>query len=132
MAEQELSKTPTGIDGLDQMLGGGFPKGRVIIVSGGPGTGKTTMAIQFLVNGFSKSRDRGLFASLDEPVRRLFEEMTSLGWNIQDLQERGVVSFLDAPHLEMSEISGERVGHKTTKFSVEDLISASGMPDLKK
>ena len=62
---ERLQRSPTGIDGLDVMIGGGLPKGRVALISGGPGTGKTTMSLQFLVNGCLRFGENGIFISLD-------------------------------------------------------------------
>jgi circadian clock protein KaiC len=90
----ETMRTLTGIDGLDTMLNGGIPKGRVVLVCGGPGTGKTTLALQFLVNGYTKYGEKGIFVSLDEPLWKLFEEAKSYGWDLQKLQKEGGVSFI--------------------------------------
>jgi len=67
-----LELLKTGIKGLDEMLGGGIPKGRTIIVSGGPGTGKTTLAMEFLYRGALKN-ESGLFFSLEESPQKLYE-----------------------------------------------------------
>jgi circadian clock protein KaiC len=57
---------PTGIEGLDELVSGGFPRGRVVLVLGGPGTGKTILASQFLYKGISQYGENGIFVSLDE------------------------------------------------------------------
>jgi circadian clock protein KaiC len=56
----------TGIEGLDELISGGFPKGRVILVLGGPGSGKTVLASQFLYKGLSEYGENGIMVSLDE------------------------------------------------------------------
>lgn len=55
-----MIKVPTGVKGLDDMLGGGLPSGRCILVCGGPGSGKTILGIQFLYNGAVKYGETGL------------------------------------------------------------------------
>ncbi len=60
------SRTPTGIPGLDKLLTGGLPKSRIILLSGGPGTGKTILSSQYLVNGILDYEESGVYVSLDE------------------------------------------------------------------
>src|SRR2546427_415825 len=61
-----VDRTPTGIPGLDEILSGGFPRGRVILLVGGPGTGKTILTSQFLMNGIKIYGENGAFVSLDK------------------------------------------------------------------
>jgi len=106
-----LTRSVTGINGLDAMIDGGFPQGRVILVSGGPGTGKTTMALQFLVNGCLKFGENGVYVSLDEPLKKILQETSILGWDLKDLIDSGKIGFLEF--------------HSSygTKFSVEELTT---------
>ncbi|MEM2226445.1 MAG: ATPase domain-containing protein [Candidatus Bathyarchaeia archaeon] len=86
---KEVPRTRTGIEGLDSMLGGGIPSGRIVIVSGGPGAGKTTLAIQFLVNGIQRYGENGLYVSLDEPRERIFEYAEYYGWDLEEPYREG-------------------------------------------
>lgn len=72
-------RAPTGIAGLDEMLGGGFPRGHVVLATGLPGTGKTCLALQFLFAGLAQG-DKGLFLSLEEDVPALVESARQFGW----------------------------------------------------
>ncbi|MEM2881884.1 MAG: ATPase domain-containing protein [Candidatus Bathyarchaeia archaeon] len=63
--------TPTGVDGLDRAIGGGFPKGSLVIVAGNPGTGKTTFGVEFLSEGWSRWGERGLHVSFSESTASL-------------------------------------------------------------
>jgi len=95
---QDLSsdeKKSSGIPGLDEMLFGGFPAGRVILVVGGPGTGKTIMAAQFLVEGI-RSGESGVFVSLDESKDHFFSEMAKLDWNMEKFERDRRLAFVDA------------------------------------
>lgn len=105
-----MNRTLTGIEGLDAMIGGGVPKGRVVLVCGGPGTGKTTMSLQFLVNGFMKFGENGLFISLDEPMNKLLEDTSGLDWNLKELIDNGKIGIIETPTLNGG------------KFSVEELF----------
>ncbi|MEM3373972.1 MAG: ATPase domain-containing protein [Candidatus Woesearchaeota archaeon] len=74
----------TGIQGFDDLVGKGFPKGSQILVSGGPGTMKTTFCLQILTN-LSKKGHKCLYLTFEEPEENLIRNVSSYGWNIQDL-----------------------------------------------
>ena len=118
------ARTPTGIPGFDEMLNGGFPKGRVILVVGGPGSGKTILATQFLVNGIRNYGENGLFVSLDESKTHFYKEMMTLGWNLEELEKERKFMFLDASPIR--HIPGEvKIGKLTIgkrEFSMISLI----------
>jgi circadian clock protein KaiC len=73
----------TGIDGLDDVLAGGFSSGHVFLVEGNPGTGKTTIALSFLIQG-AKDGERGLYATLSETEAELRDGAASHGWTLGD------------------------------------------------
>jgi len=78
-------KVETGVPGLDEMLEGGLIPGRTYMVSGTSGTGKTTLALQFLLEG-SKRGERVLYVSLDEPPNEVRRNMMSYGWDLSRIQ----------------------------------------------
>ncbi len=80
-----VEKAPTGITGLDEVLGGGLPVSRVTLVCGGPGAGKTLLAMQFLVSGARELNEPGLFVSFDELSGELVANSASLGWDLGEL-----------------------------------------------
>src|ERR1017187_9714314 len=84
-----LSKSPVGIMGLDEITGGGLPRGRVSLVCGGPGAGKSLLALQFLVHGITEHGEAGVFASFEETAEELAQNTGSLGWDVPGLVERG-------------------------------------------
>lgn len=86
-------KVPTGVAGLDEMLGGGFPKGHVVLVTGLPGTGKTCFALQFLWAGLSKG-EKGLFLSLEEDVPQLLATARQFGWPVDEAVKAKALQFL--------------------------------------
>src|SRR3970040_1026504 len=71
----------TGIDGLDELLGGGVPRGHTITILGSFGTGKTTFGIQFLVQGLI-NREKGIFISLEEDVDSIVASAAAFGWDL--------------------------------------------------
>ncbi|MEJ7766883.1 MAG: circadian clock protein KaiC [Chitinophagaceae bacterium] len=80
-----LKKTPTGIDGFDEIISGGLPKGRPTIITGNSGCGKTVMAMEFLVKGVVKYNDPGVFMSFEETKEDLISNMESLHFDLANL-----------------------------------------------
>ena len=93
-----MDQAVTGIKGLDEILHGGLPKGRIILVVGSPGSGKTTFAMQFLVGG-AKSGEEGLYVSLDEKPQRIKSDLASFNWNLDVLERDGKLTLIDATQL---------------------------------
>ena len=100
---------PSGIFGLDEMISGGFPKNRIILVLGGPGAGKTILASQFLYKGLSEHNENGVFVSLDESKSHFFAEMKNFGWDFQKAEEEGKFAFVDATRLSRVAMLKERM-----------------------
>src|ERR1700692_865926 len=78
-------KCKTGVDGLDEITGGGFPKGRPTLICGSAGCGKTLMGIQFLVKGITDFGEPGVFMSFEETVKDLTQNVRSLGFDLEKL-----------------------------------------------
>jgi KaiC/GvpD/RAD55 family RecA-like ATPase len=105
-----LSETvPTGVEGLDELISGGFPRGRVILVVGGPGAGKTILASQFLYKGISEYNENGILVSLDESKNHYFSEMNKFGWDFKKAEEEGKFGFIDATRMSRVAILKEKL-----------------------
>jgi circadian clock protein KaiC len=98
-----LKKCPTGILGLDEITGGGLPKGRTTIVCGGPGCGKTMLGVEFLVRGAMKFNEPGVLMAFEETPHEIAANVASLGFDIQALARRKKL-YLDFLSAEPSEI----------------------------
>ena len=90
-----MIKTRTGIPGLDAIMRGGIPSGRATLVGGGAGSGKSILALQFLVNGARLYGEPGIFVAFEENSRQIVANANSFGWDLPALEHDGLF-FLDA------------------------------------
>jgi KaiC/GvpD/RAD55 family RecA-like ATPase len=87
---------PTGIAGVDKTLGEqGFPRGHTVLVAGGPGSGKTTFAIQFLYKGATEHGEPGLYITLDEDPEEIKKNMSNFGWDLDELEREKKLAFIN-------------------------------------
>ena len=84
----------TNIPGLDEILNGGIPERNVVLVSGGPGTGKTIMSQQFLWNGLQIG-EAGIYVALEEHPAQIRQNMLQFGWNVRPFEEKGLFALVD-------------------------------------
>jgi circadian clock protein KaiC len=99
-----LRKTPTGIQGLDEITGGGLPSGRPTLASGGAGSGKTMFGLEFLVRGAVQYGEPGVFISFEEPIPDLATNAASLGFDLDRLVSEKKL-FLDHVDISRAEIA---------------------------
>ena len=93
-----MDRVPTGIKGLDELLGGGFPEGKCILLVGSPGAGKTTFALQYLYHGAVRG-ETGLYVSLDEQPDLVKQNLLSYNWDVDGMEKKGKLLFIDASGL---------------------------------
>jgi circadian clock protein KaiC len=92
--EIRMDRVRTGIDGLDQLLHGGFLRGDAILLAGAPGTGKTSIGMQYLYNGVTKYKEPGLFITFEEFPERIYRDADNYGWDFRALEEQGKLKVL--------------------------------------
>src|SRR6204780_4305045 len=100
---RSLPKALTGIQGLDEITGGGFPRGRPTLICGSAGAGKTLLATEFLVRGAMEYNEAGVFMAFEETAAELAQNVRSLGFDLDELakEKKLVVDFV---RIERSEI----------------------------
>ena len=115
-----LRKSPTGIDGLDEITGGGLPTGRPTLVCGSAGCGKTLLAAEFLVRGATQFDEPGVFVTFEERPEELADNAQSLGFDIEQLvaDRRLAVEFMQVDPLEIAE---------TGEYDLEGLFIRLGL-----
>jgi len=82
-------RVKTGIDGLDQMLGGGFLPETANLVEGAPGTGKTTLGLQFIYNGITLFDEPGMILTFEDFPEEYYRDAQAFGWDLRALEEAG-------------------------------------------
>jgi KaiC domain protein len=90
-----MKRVITNIPGLDEILNGGIPERNVVLVSGGPGTGKTILSQQFLWNGLQQG-EAGIYVALEEHPVQIRQNMLQFGWNVKPFEEKGMFALVDA------------------------------------
>ena len=116
---QQLLKTPTGINGLDEITEGGLPHGRLTLVCGGTGCGKTLLAMEYLVRGATQFNEPGVFMSFEEKADELSKNFASLGFDLDELIDQKLLT-IDHVRLEPAEI--EEAG----EYDLEGLLIRLG------
>ena len=110
-----LPKCPTGIQGLDDITGGGLPRGRPTLICGGAGCGKTLLAAEFLVRGVTQFDEPGVFMAFEETEAELKANVASLGFDLAGLVRRKKI-LVDYVHIEPGEI------HESGEYDLEGLF----------
>ncbi|MBW2084362.1 MAG: circadian clock protein KaiC, partial [Deltaproteobacteria bacterium] len=115
-----IEKCPTGIQGLDEITGGGLPRGRPTLVCGGPGCGKTLLSMEFLVHGVEQFKEKGVFVTFEESPEELAANMASLGHDLDQLVAQKSL-LIDHVHIDRSEIE------ETGEYNLEGLFIRLGL-----
>jgi circadian clock protein KaiC len=118
-APKTLRKSRTGIRGLDEITGGGLPKGRPTLVCGGAGCGKTLLAMEFLVRGATEYGEPGVFMAFEETREELTENVASLGFDLKALIAEKKL-LLDYVYVDRSEFE------ETGEYDLEGLFIRLG------
>ncbi len=119
LADNKLIKSPTGIQGFDEITDGGLPAGRPTLVCGGAGCGKTLFGMEFLVRGATQFNEPGVFMSFEETNDELIKNVSSLGFDLEDLSKNKKI-VLEHVHIERSEIE------ETGEYDLEALFIRLG------
>ncbi|MBP5856077.1 circadian clock protein KaiC [Marivibrio halodurans] len=107
--------TPFGIPGLDQILGGGLPRRRAVLATGGAGSGKTILGLEFLIRGATQFDEAGVLVSFEESRDELVENAAGFGWDIEALERDGSLRVV------CIDIQGAAQGVETGKFDLAAL-----------
>lgn len=88
-------RVKTGVYGLDDLIEGGFPRKRTILVAGATGTGKSIFSTQYLFQGLTAHEEPGVFVTFDQPPENLRQDMLRFGWNLAELEKTDLLAIVD-------------------------------------
>ena len=120
----------TGVAGLDKLLGGGLSKGSISTLSGTTGSGRSTLALQFLVNGAKMYNEPGLYVVIEETRDSMLKHMNYRGWDLEELEGTKQLTFLDYPAYEVDQFMSQNsaIGELIDTMGIERLVIDSIMP----
>src|SRR5579872_3459254 len=118
-ANRSLPKARTGIQGLDEVTYGGFPRGRPTLICGSAGAGKSLLAIEFIVRGATQFGEPGVFVAFEETAGELAQNVRSLGFDLDELARKKKL-IVDFVRIERSEID------ETGDYDLEGLFIRIG------
>ena len=123
-----MSRVPTGIPGLDELVQGGFLEGSSILVSGGAGTGKTIMATQYIYNGAAEYNEPGIYITMEEGATNLWWNMKTFKWNFSKYEQENLIKVYQVGMIEPSEFARrfpeevERIKKMVDKMNAKRLV----------
>jgi circadian clock protein KaiC len=106
----QTDRVKTGITGLDEMMSGGFLRGTANLVEGAPGTGKTTLGMQFIYNGIVQANEPGLIITFEEFPQQYYYDAAAYGWDFKELEKKGLLRVVmtspEVSRLDIESIDG--------------------------
>lgn len=90
-----IERVPTGIDGMDDLIEGGFPRGSLVLLAGSPGAGKTIASAQYLYSGAVRLDEKGIYVSFAERKETFLQNMKRFGFDFENLEKERKFQFLD-------------------------------------
>ncbi len=117
-----MDKVKTGIRGFDKLIEGGFPKGKIILLSGTPGTCKTIFALQFLYNGAIQFNEKGLYISFEERAQSLKNQALQFGWDFNKLEKENKVKIISIPAKNIKETTALEIINMADRNNIKRLV----------
>src|SRR5512135_2266688 len=105
-----MERIKSGVPGLDEMLGGGFLAETANLVEGAPGTGKSTLGMQFIYNGITQFNEPGLIMTFEEFPQQYYHDAQAFGWNLRQLEQtdklRVIMTSPEASKADLESVGG--------------------------
>lgn len=117
-----MNRIKTGINGLDELMEGGFPEGRTVLLSGACGTGKTIFGMQYLYEGAKTYSEPGIYITLDERPELIRQDMKRFGWDLQELEDKNLIQIIDGSLAKIGLPSEEEISVSATGFDLDKLL----------
>ena len=123
--ESSSERVPTGITGFDPLIQGGVKRNSINLISGGPGSGKTLFAVQFLYNGVINFNENALYITFEEKKKKLYEDVKEFGWDLRKLEEEKKFIFLEYTPEQVKKLLVEGGGNielMVEKYEIKRLV----------
>ncbi len=117
-----MDRVKSGINGLDELMEGGFPQGRSMLVSGACGTGKTIFGLQYIYVGASKFNEPGVYVTLDERPDLIRQDVMRFGWDLRKLEDKNMIQIIDGSIAKIGIPSEEEFSLPVTGFDLDRLL----------
>jgi len=117
-----MDRIKTGIFGLDELIEGGFPAGRSVLVSGACGTGKTILSMQYIYKGAKDYNEPGVYVTLDERPDLIREDVLRFGWDLKKLEEKNLINIVDGSIAKLGMPSEEEFSLPVTGYDIDKLL----------
>ncbi len=118
-----VERATTGIHGLDDLIEGGFPRNRTILVSGACGTGKSIFSMQYLFHGITQCNEPGVFVTFDEAPDNIRSDMLRFGWNLQELEAHNLFAMVDGASARAGTPSTEQNALQTHQLDINRVLT---------
>lgn len=124
MAKGEIliERVKTGIKGFDELVQGGFPRGSTILLTGTPGTGKTIFGLEFIYNGVTQFKEKGLYITFEQTIESVKNQAVALGFNLDSLIRKGDLEILYIPVGEIDKRTASKIIEKVRKQKINRLV----------
>ncbi|MBN2518320.1 MAG: AAA family ATPase [Candidatus Altiarchaeota archaeon] len=119
---EPVKRFKTGIPGLDDLIEGGFPEGSSILISGTPGTGKTTLGIQFIYNGAKEYNDNGLIITVEENKDQIIRNMGRYGFDLEKMVDADKITIVEEPVLFERIVTHETIEEIIKKKNIKRVV----------
>ncbi len=117
-----MDRTKSGIYGLDELIEGGVPKKRNLLVAGACGTGKSIFSMQFAYRGAVEYDEPAVYVTFDEMPDKLRQDMLNFGWNLKELEQKGLMAIVDATSARAGMPSEEQHAMMPGQLDIERVI----------
>ncbi|MFH1682680.1 MAG: ATPase domain-containing protein [Candidatus Woesearchaeota archaeon] len=117
-----IKRTKTGIEGFDKLVQGGFPQGFTVLLIGTPGTGKTLFALEYLVNGAGKYKEKSMFVSFEQNLTEVREQAKGVGLDLISLEKKGTLTLLAYPIHKLTAESVDEIKQIVKKKKIKRLV----------
>jgi KaiC/GvpD/RAD55 family RecA-like ATPase len=114
-------RVSSGISGIDEMLKGGFLPNKIILLRGGPGTGKTIFSLQYLTEGAKKGQ-KGLYVTLEEPIDSIRKTSANLGFDLEKYEKQDLIKTFDGSEM-VYKFSEEKRGYDAQKPVISSIVN---------